>query len=431
MTQILNSEDWKREKCRIIFFYLTIVIFIFHILFHFILVNVTKLNNDSLGNRISTSVVILILYLVSIKSNWGRKNVYLLFSISTFTLFLSTYALVYFSNFNSVYISASIIVVCFSSLVFYRLLQHVIVLWSSFSIFIVLVFFYRPYDVFFTILITYLPVLIIAQVITERNIHLHDEVNDSYNELSQKKIELEVALKNLGEVKEHIMQKSQIAVLNKFSAGLAHSVNNSLTISYLSVDSIFKKIKNNSIDKHNLEKSLKKINSSNDRIKKIVAKLKQISTPELLKKQELFNFNESWFDIMETFFPIADELGIKIKSEDAPSLMITSNKSTIELALFNFFNNSFENLTTVRDPWINVKFEKKDSIFIINITESSIVDPEAAELIFVPFYQISSKDMESNINLAIVKKLITSQGGDIRLASCSPYTHFQITIPLS
>lgn len=431
MAQILNSEDWKQEKCRIIFFYLTLVTFIFHILFHYILVNLTKLNNDSLLNRISTSVAILILYLISSKYSWGRKNVYFFFSLSTFILLLSTYALVYFSNFNSVYVSASIIVICFSSLVFYRLLQHAVVLWSSFIIFIALTFLNQPFEIFFSTLITYLPVLIIAQVITERNIHLHNAVSTSYNELSQKKIELEIALKNLSEIKEQVMQKSQIAVLNKFSAGLAHSVNNSLTISHMSVNKIFKNIKNNSIDMSNLEKSLQKINSSNERIKKIVAKLKQISTPERLKKQELFHFNDSWFDILETFTPIADELGIKINSENAPTLMINLNKSTIELALFNFFNNSFENLATVKDRWINVEFEKKDATFIINITESSIVDPEAAELIFVPFYQISNKDMESNINLAIVKKLITSQGGEIILASCTPHTHFQITIPFS
>lgn len=431
MTRIINSDDWKLEKCKKTFFYMTVVTFFFHILFHYILLAVTNIPHDSLLNRVSSSFVMLSLYLISNKSEWGKKHVYFLFNLSTFIIFLSTYALVYFSNFNSVYVSASIIVVSFSSLIFYRLIHHVIVQWSSFAIFILITYLNKPYDTFFTALISYMPVLIIAQIVTERNIHLHDEVSVSYNELSRKKLELEQALKNLTEVKEHVMQKSQIAVMNKFSAGLAHSVNNSLTISYLSVDNILKKVKNNSIDMHNLDRSLMKIISSNDRIRKIVTKLKQISSPERLNTQEYFQFNESWLDIIETFVPIADELGIIIKTQNAPNILITSNRSSFELALFNFFNNSFENLTSTKDPWINVEFEKKDKAFIINITESTIFDPDSAELIFVPFYQISNKDMESNINLAIVKKLITSQGGDIKLASCSPNTHFQISIPFS
>lgn len=247
----------------------------------------------------------------------------------------------------------------------------------------------------------------------------------NYFELYKKNIELEKTQKVL-------IKSERLNSISTLASGLAHEINNPMTIINAKLYNINKKIENIS-DNNDLMNDLAVIKKSMDRIIKVISSLRTFAEcPE----------NEPIVEIklIDIFKSISFMLEKKL--EDA-NINLTIDVSDINLncriinlshAFFNLIINSYESILNLNEKWIRIEacIDKINNKVNINFIDSGKgIDPNIIEKIMEPF--ISTKEicnMPKGFGLSVSKGIIEAQNGSLIYNNSSKNTNFLVLLPL-
>lgn len=424
-------NDWLRKQSLENFKIIAFLVITVHPAFHFILIRMNLGVPDSLANRVISSLVIVLLYLLASLSSWGRRYILELFTLALVIIFCSTLLLVFESNNHPIYMAASIVVITISSLIFFTLKDHMIVLWTSFIFFIFLNYFFNTYSNFINTLSFFTPIFFISQMVSIPKIRLQIQQFKTNQQLQTQKIFLNESLVNLQNVKEKMIQQSQIVLLGKITAGLSHEINNPLAVSSLIINKIQSDITNDKFDFEYLKKHIKKIRKANSRMQTIVSNMELVSNRYNNETLEDVSLVELWESILIIFSPIVTQEKIDFSFNEVPKLSIYSNHSKLTIALLNVLLNAIEFMPKVESPWIKVHFNQSGTQLFIRISNSGKIDSSNEVLIFLPFYTTKEIGEGLGLGLSASKGILESYNGKIELLSNEAYATFLITLPIS
>ena len=238
--------------------------------------------------------------------------------------------------------------------------------------------------------------------------------------------------KELEVSKMQLIHSSKMASLGEMASGMAHEINNPLTIILGKIQVITLMLEDLEINHPTIFDEIHKIKTTTDRIGKIVKGLRTFSRGSY---NDPFEFVPLERVVMETLDLCAEKFratGVELKIEDIPPVSIICRPSQISQVLLNLFNNAYDAIENTEEKWIKLSFELiKNNRILIMVTDSGHGIPsEVAERIMEPFFTTKDVRRGTGLGLSIAKGIIEAHGGNIWLDMEHPHTRFIIELKL-
>lgn len=244
---------------------------------------------------------------------------------------------------------------------------------------------------------------------------------------NKKKIELE-----LEEQKASQINNSKLAALGEMAGGIAHEVNNPLTILSGNIFKLKRSLKKDKYTKDDLISSLEKMESTIKRISKIIIGLRNLSHPghASSEKTNIFDVVEDTVGLcQEKFLSQGVNLINKIQGED--ELVVRCGHIEFGQILLNLVNNAFDIIKAQDEKFIYLRMANNDDKENISI---EICDngpgAEDPSKLFNPFYTTKDVGEGTGLGLSLSRKIAESHGGSLNYYRENDLTVFKLTLPL-
>jgi len=230
-----------------------------------------------------------------------------------------------------------------------------------------------------------------------------------------------------------IQQTSKLSSLGEMAAGVAHEINNPLSIISGRASQIKSFIERKNYDQDKLLGFIDSIQKTTERIAAIIRGLKNFardgSNDELIdcKLSQIISDTLSFCE--SRFFH--NEVSLTISEYD-PSIVLKCKETEISQILLNLLNNAFDAVQVLPKKWVKIEIETKDNKLNISIIDSGNGIPEDYQhKIFDPFFTTKGVGKGTGLGVSISKGLAEKNGGNLSLDPSSPHTCFVLSFPLS
>lgn len=237
-----------------------------------------------------------------------------------------------------------------------------------------------------------------------------------YNKNIQSRIELEVDLEEQRTLSFH---SAKLASLGEMAAGIAHEINNPLTIITGSASRLKSILKKQNIDNPDINKHVTKINETIFRIASIVKSMRSISRDGSNDKLTEVSINDLFEDSLVLLSEKIKDAEVKLIVEVSPeAAFIYGRASELSQVMINLIGNSVDAL--LENPKENRTIKliaiNDDSRTLIKVIDNGPGIPAGiSDKVFDPFYTTKDVGKGTGLGLSLSKKLIESNNGSIIL----------------
>lgn len=235
----------------------------------------------------------------------------------------------------------------------------------------------------------------------------------------------------LKEQEEKIIVSSRLASLGEMAAGIAHEINNPLTIinGYISV--LRKNLQQKGLGQDvEVNRRVDSIDSTVQRIAKIVKGLRSYAHGSHDGDMLQVSVDSIIDDTLAFCYDRFKNEGVKLVVRVEPGLMIRCRPHQISQVLLNLLNNSFDAVMGVENRHVLVEAQRAEHGVEISVTDSGPGVPfESREKIMQPFYTTKEVGKGVGLGLSISLGIMQAHGGKIYLDPRSPETRFVFWSP--
>lgn len=236
------------------------------------------------------------------------------------------------------------------------------------------------------------------------------------------------------ETEQQLIQASKLATLGEMATGVAHELNQPLSVIKTASSFFIKKIdKKQPLDIGTLNQMLKKIDSNIDRATRIINHMRQFARKSNLSL-EIIQVNNVLERALELFSQQLEVRGIDVIWELDKNLpLIQADSGRLEQVFINLFINARD---AIEERWEDVENKKihtahqlpDKKIYLrtrhdnqkvtIEFEDSGYgVAPEILEKVFEPFFTTKKVGKGTGLGLSISYNIVKECGGEIRVAS--------------
>ncbi len=224
---------------------------------------------------------------------------------------------------------------------------------------------------------------------------------------------------------------SRLASLSEMGGGIAHEINNPLTIIQGYAAQLISLVQRQQLNEEKVTHAAEKIIETSERISKTIYKLRSFARDgegEPFREHPVSAVVESALDFCRARFR---NHNIKLTAAAIPpELMITCRPVQMIQTVFNLLNNSFDAVLPLKEKWVHVEVKDVGSEVEIHVTDSGKGIPaDVAAKIFDPYFTTKDIGQASGLGLSISNSLVSAHGGKIYLAPKSENTCFVISVP--
>ncbi len=240
----------------------------------------------------------------------------------------------------------------------------------------------------------------------------------------------------INEQNEAALNNSKLAALGELAAGVAHEINNPLTV-ILSCSKILMKKINNSIEKSetlddfkDTQEKLDKIFRMSNRVAKIVKNLKHISRDGSEAPYSNATIEEVLSCAIELNSEKMKSSQIDFSIEGNLQLNISCQPVSLSQVFMNLIGNSIDAISGMENAWIKYSIDTDENNVIIKIMDCGNGIPQIIQdKIFQPFFTTKAVGIGTGLGLSISKDIIESHNGQFYIDNQCPNTCFIIKLP--
>jgi C4-dicarboxylate-specific signal transduction histidine kinase len=218
------------------------------------------------------------------------------------------------------------------------------------------------------------------------------------------------------------------------AAGIAHEVNNPLTILQGFASIIEQLTHQEPLDKENIRLLSGKLVHTTERISKIVKSLKSLSRNgdnDPFERVSIQTVIKEALDICGHRFK-QNNIELKLPELDK-DVFVKGREVQLGQVVLNLLVNAFDAVSGSDngDKWVEVKLDSLHQGVSIDIIDSGPgVSIENAKKIMEPFFTTKDVGQGTGLGLSISKNIIEEHGGELFLIQNSKATTFRIQLPL-
>jgi C4-dicarboxylate-specific signal transduction histidine kinase len=243
--------------------------------------------------------------------------------------------------------------------------------------------------------------------------------------------ELQVAHRELSAARQKLAQSEKLAFLGEMAAGVAHEINQPLSIISMSAEAALMDIEQGQTA--NVAADLRKIVSEVHRAGQVIFRMKSMGRRAPDEERFPTAINEIVAAALTQFREPFQVEGIVLRTEycaDAP--VVTCHASQIEQVFTNILMNAMDALRGAPRREIAVRTLYLDSMGAVEIADTGPgISSEAMPSIFEPFFSTKEVGKGSGLGLSIGYRIVQEHGGDIEVESKpGGGTRFRILLPI-
>lgn len=232
------------------------------------------------------------------------------------------------------------------------------------------------------------------------------------------------------------IQASKMASLGEMASGIAHEINNPLSVILGRASILQSKVEDLKVEGQGKEKiieDLKKIEATVHRIAKIIKGLKSFSRNadnDPMVRVSLKNTIEDTLELCTEKFKNRS-IELRIKLDPTKPLDVEGRPAQLSQVFLNLLSNSLDAVELLPEKWVEISFqESKGKVEISMIDSGNGIPPDTAEKMMQPFYTTKGVGKGTGLGLSISKGIIENHGGRFFYDSKSKNTCFKIELPL-
>ena len=258
-------------------------------------------------------------------------------------------------------------------------------------------------------------------------------VKSRNEELSHQNDNLEcLVIKRTDELEVQILNNinsARLAEAGKMAAGIAHEINNPLTI----IDGqvmLLKRLVQNSEGNEKIQKHLEKISIMSKRIVNIINALKLISRDGKNDLMVEFSVHKMFEDISALTEMRIKSMDIQFDCQVDPTITTVYGREVqISQVIINLINNSVDAISELNERFIKIQISNKCEFLEFSITDSGKgISKEIRDKILLPFFTTKEIGKGTGLGLSISLGIINDHGGVFSYNEQSPNTQFVFTI---
>lgn len=224
----------------------------------------------------------------------------------------------------------------------------------------------------------------------------------------------------------------KLASLGEVSAGIAHEVNNPLTIIEGSANFLKVLLDEAEMDREAMRKATLKISNTTHRIARII---KSLRTLAVNADEDPFK-NVSFSAIMEPCLEIvkakldAHAITLKVQAPQV-DVQLFGNEIQLSQVVMNLITNAIDAVKDCPEPrWIEVHYRPAlEWLDILIIDNGPGVSPENREKIMEAFFTTKGTGHGTGLGLSISKAIVEAHHGSLVLMSAEKHTTFRMRFP--
>lgn len=224
---------------------------------------------------------------------------------------------------------------------------------------------------------------------------------------------------------------AKLVSLGEMAAGIAHEINNPLTIIQGYANVMQKLLTSESPDKDAVKMVAGKISDTTERISKTIRSLKTLSRnaeKDPMEDVDIRTVFQNCLDICEQRFR-NHGVDLRLPSE-IPEIIVRGKEVQLSQVLMNLLNNGVDAAKETKGHWVEIKLEKSDLWFDILVLDSGTGIPKDIKgKIMNPFFTTKDVGEGTGLGLSISRKIMEEHKGELSLIENSPYTTFRMRLP--
>lgn len=226
------------------------------------------------------------------------------------------------------------------------------------------------------------------------------------------------------------MQAGKMATLGEVAVGIAHEINNPLTIIVSRLGNLEKNLTKKNMLLPEIADSINKVNQTVERIVKIINGLRHFA----------YNGEENKSPVVLTRI-ISDSLELcqeRLKKNEI-ELKIKNSKFDVEISacdtqmiqvLLNLIINSLDAIKNLSEKWIEIEYKiEAETLNVIVRDSGKGLAADVAAKIMNPFYTTKERGQGTGLGLSLSKSIIENHEGRLFYNSKSANTEFVIELP--
>lgn len=233
------------------------------------------------------------------------------------------------------------------------------------------------------------------------------------------------------EQQTQLLHASRMSTLGEMSGGVAHEINNPLTIIMGFTRKIDLALAAGRLDPEDLKRSTEKITNMTERIAKIVRGLKTFAREASHDPFQPSAIRQIVDDSLDLCKERLVNAGIELMVDEIPHDMVADCRSIqISQVLVNLLNNAHDAIQDKPLKWVRISTrEYSDNVEIAVVDSGGGIPPDIAEKILQPFFTTKGVGVGTGLGLSISKGIMESHKGRLFYDPSSANTRFVVTFP--
>lgn len=258
-----------------------------------------------------------------------------------------------------------------------------------------------------------------------------NELQTAVDNLSRSNKELDTVLNHLRNTQTLLIESSKMSALGEMAAGVAHEINNPLAIINLFSAELMDLVSADMPDKQEGLRLCHSIETTTDRIAKIISGLRAFSRDGSQDPFEKVSVHSIIRDVLSLCSEKLKSKKIQLIVPDIPSeLTIQCRSVQISQVLVNLLNNAYDALLSVEKRWIRIDVIDDPHQLIIALSNNGPPIPsEFRAKIFQPFFTTKEVGKGTGLGLSISRGILESHNGQLVQDEKSEFTRFLMTFP--
>lgn len=244
-------------------------------------------------------------------------------------------------------------------------------------------------------------------------------------------VHLEEVLFQIQQTQAQLAHSAKMAALGEMSSGIAHEINNPLTVIQARAFQIQQLAELKQLDPAKMIQISDSISKTADKIARIIKSLRSFSRDGSSDPIDLVPVRMLIEETLELCHVRLKGQGVVIDYSQVPeNLDIECRIIQLEQVLLNLINNAHDAIMPLKERWIKIgASESVDSIEIWVMDSGRGIPKEILPKIMMPFFTTKEVNKGTGLGLSISQGLIKGHGGELFVDQSSPNTKFVIRLP--